>query len=221
MAQTAVYSVNLVGYINKPIPQKLSMIANQLNASPNNKVTTLFGTPVLVDLAVGVPGGLTINKFNGVGYDQLVYDNENGWQGPPGPAGIDMVLNPGGGAFIDNASGAALPVTFVGEVQLSSALTITPGQQVYSSVIPQSLPVTALGIPVPTVPVRTLNITRFNPATQSYLPGYSYELEQGGWLPEVPTPGIAESFFIDWADADQNNVHQGNLTWTRTFPVGP
>jgi hypothetical protein len=131
-----------------------------------------------------------------------------------------MVLNPGGGAFIDNASGAALTVTFVGEVQLSSSLVIHPGQDIYSSVIPQSLPVTQLGIPVPAVPVATLNVNLFNPANGSYK-NYSYEVEQGGWLPEVPTPGIGESFFIDWADTDQNGAHLGNLTWTRNFPVGP
>jgi hypothetical protein len=71
MAQN-VYSVNMVGYINKTMPKGLSMIANQLNASPNNKVTTLFGTPALVDLGPGVPGAITINKFNGINYDLRV-----------------------------------------------------------------------------------------------------------------------------------------------------
>ena len=53
MAQT-VYSVNIVGYINLPVVHGLSLVANQLNAAPNNSVVGLFGTP---------PGGLTINKF--------------------------------------------------------------------------------------------------------------------------------------------------------------
>src|SRR5258707_15596446 len=39
MAQT-VYSVNIVGYINLPIVHGLSLVANQLNASPNNSVVS-------------------------------------------------------------------------------------------------------------------------------------------------------------------------------------
>ena len=53
MAQ--VYSVNMVGYINQSIPQGFSMIANQLNASPDNKVTTLLPAP---------PASTSVFKFN-------------------------------------------------------------------------------------------------------------------------------------------------------------
>src|SRR6266496_2681666 len=51
----AVYSVNIVGYINKSLPPGLSLISNQLNASPDNKVQTLFGSPA---------GQVTVYKFN-------------------------------------------------------------------------------------------------------------------------------------------------------------
>src|ERR1051325_4212662 len=117
MAQ-AVYSVNIVGYINKPLPHGLSLIANQLNASPDNKVQTLFGTPA---------GPITVFKFNPTtgNFDQAAFDPDAGWGDP-----TSMVLNPGEGAFVDNGSDP-FTLTLVGEVKLSSTVNIHPGLDTY------------------------------------------------------------------------------------------
>ena len=85
MAQ--VYSVNIVGYINLSIPRGFSMIANQLNATPDNTLETLMPT---------MPEGTIIYKFNpalrgGLGaYDQYQFSADNpGWApitvNPPNP----------------------------------------------------------------------------------------------------------------------------------------
>src|SRR2546426_805740 len=85
MAQ--VYSVNIVGYINLSIPRGFSMIANQLNATPDNTLETLMPT---------MPEGTIIYKFNpalrgGLGaYDQYQWSADtSGWApitaNPPHP----------------------------------------------------------------------------------------------------------------------------------------
>jgi hypothetical protein len=113
-------------------------------------------------------------------------------------------LNPGQGAFIDNA-GAAFTVTFVGEVQLTSTVNIHAGLDIYSSVIPQSAPITSMGFPVPTAPV---TVFRFNGTSYD---SFSYEPDAGEWSPTAPVPNISEAFFIDNTG--------GNLPWSRTFVI--
>src|SRR4051812_8366959 len=96
MAQ--VYSVNVVGYINLNIPHGFSMIANQLNASPNNTVVTLFPSP---------PDQTTVFKYNAA---TRVYDSadfaDGAWEG-----NTALSLGPGEGAFIYTP--VAFPQTFV------------------------------------------------------------------------------------------------------------
>lgn len=198
MAQ-AVYSVNIVGYVNKTLPSGLSMFANQLNATPNNRVSTLIPT---------APGSITVSKFNrsAGNFDLAIFDPDaGGWNDP-----TSMVLNPGQGAFMDNASGAPLPLTFVGEVQLSSTVNIQTGLDIYSSVIPQAGDLNAIQFPTP--PAGVLSLFKFN---GSAFDTFVYDADSGGWSPSVPTVAIGESFFID------NPAANGNFPWTRNFPVGP
>src|SRR2546427_12593550 len=77
MAQ--VYSVNIVGYINLTIPKGFSMIANQLNASPDNTLATVLAS---------VPENTTVYKFNAVAghYDSSNFSADNpGWTVPGMP----------------------------------------------------------------------------------------------------------------------------------------
>src|ERR1043166_8432452 len=104
MAQ--VYSVNIVGYINVNVPHGFSILANQLNNSPDNHLATLFPTP---------PNGTFVYKFNNASSSYLVDDYDSGWEGDTAGA---MTLNPGEGVFINNPS-TAFTATFVGEVQRS------------------------------------------------------------------------------------------------------
>jgi hypothetical protein len=207
MAQ--VYSVNMVGYINKTIPTGFSLVANQLNASPDNRVTTLLPTP---------PNSTTVYKFNGATYDSIIYVTGLGWD-DGGTGSINMTANPGEGVFIfvDPAEApTGLPVTFVGEVQLSSTVNIGTGFQVISSVLPQSLPLegappAGLGF----TPANGDTVYRFNPATQQYLideyiTGLGWTGDSGG---SAPTPQIGEAFFL--------SATTGGRSWSRTFTVGP
>ncbi len=190
----AVYSVNIVGYINKPLPPGLSLISNQLNASPDNKVQTLFGSPA---------GQVTVYKFNATAgnFDQAAWDPDSGWADA-----TSMVLNPGDGAFVDNG-GDAFTLTLVGEVKLSSTVNIHPAIDTYSSVIPQSGLISTLGFPTPTaqVTVYKFNGTAFD--------SFAFDPDSAAWSPTEPSLNIAEGIFID----NTGPV----LAWTRTFTVGP
>jgi hypothetical protein len=198
MAQ--VYSVNMVGYINQTIPTGFSMIANQLNASPDNKVTTLFPSP---------PSGTAVFKFNPAtgGYVSITFLG-GAWEGDD----TDMTLAPGEGAWI--STDTAFPTTYVGEVALTSTVALQPGFQIISSALPQSLPLTGappagLGFPV----ANGDEVYQFNRASggytaNSYLGG-AWEGDSEG---QPPTPAIGESFWVRTGAAK---------SWNRTFSVGP
>src|SRR5438270_1616829 len=121
MAQ--VYSVNIVGYVNLNIPVGYSMIANQLNATPDNTVINLMPTP---------PNLTTVYKFDPTSALFSSADYTDGaWEGD-----LTITANPGEGIFIYTP--AAFTQTFVGEVQLVSDHALPNGFSIVSSVIPQS-----------------------------------------------------------------------------------
>jgi hypothetical protein len=204
MAQ--VYSVNMVGYINQAIPTGYTMIANQLNASPDNRVTTLIPAP---------PNNTAVYKFNPAtgGYDSVTYITGIGWD-DGGAGSINMTLSPGEGAFI--FAETAFNNTFVGEVALSSTVPLVQGYSIISSALPQSLPLDAappagLGLPV----AGGDQVYQFNRATGGYvfdefITGLGWSGDSGG----PPVPDIGESFFF-------NRTTAAAGSWNRTFTVGP
>jgi hypothetical protein len=195
-----VYSVNIVGYINKAIPVGFTMVANQLNATPDNKVSTLFTAAAVNNMAV-----FKFNPATG-GYLQLTFV-DGAWEGDD----LDMTLSPGEGVFVYSPS--AVTATFVGEVQLQSSITVPSGFSIISSAIPQKAPLDAappagLGLPVG----NNDSTFQFNPATGGYVQNTfvdgAWEGDGGG---AAPQPEVAEAFFFYNAGASK--------TWTRTFTV--
>jgi hypothetical protein len=176
-ASAQVYSVNVVGYINVPVPPGFSMIANQLD-SGNNTVSSLMPS---------VPEGVTIYKFVNGSY--LINGYEFGeWSLP------DMTLNPGEGAFIYNP-GAAFNALFVGEVKQGTLTTPIPaGFSIAASQVPQTGALdSVLGFPV----VDGDTVYLFNNTTGAYaISGYEF----GEWS-IVPTPKVGEAFFVNKVSA--------------------
>jgi hypothetical protein len=196
MAQ--VYSVNIVGYINVNVPHGFSMIANQLNNSPDNHLATLFPNP---------PNGTFVYQFNNASSTYIVDDFADGaWEGDTAGA---MALNPGVGVFINNP-GTAFTATFVGEVQLVSTVAIPHNFSIVASVIPQSANLDVLGY----VPGNGDFVYQFQNASSSYRVN---DFADGAWEGDdggvAPTPAVGEGFFILNANAPKS--------WTRTFVVGP
>ncbi len=198
MAQ--VYSVNIVGYINLTVPKGFSMIANQLNATPDNTIPSVIPAP---------PENTTLYKFNGTGYNSFNFSADN-----PGWFPANGTLAPGEGAFISIDPGQApsgTTLTLVGEVQLVSDVTIPNGFSIRSSVLPISDTLDNLQFPVR----ENDTIYRFNTTTKTYN-SFNWSADNPGWFPPNPTPNVGESFFVS-GDPNQGSAR----TWHRSFVVGP
>jgi hypothetical protein len=169
--------VNVVGYINVPVPPGFSMIANQLD-SGDNTVGSLLPAP---------PDGTTIYKFVGGSYIANTY--EFGEWGLPG-----MTMDPGEGAFIFNPDAAAFNALFVGEVKQGTLTTpLVAGFQIVASQVPQSGALdTDLGFPV----VDGDTVYQFDNTAGSYSVA-TYEF--GEWT--APVPAVGEAFFVNKANA--------------------
>jgi hypothetical protein len=193
MAQTPVYSVNAVGYINTTVCPGFSIIANQLiQPTGENTVKKLFPN---------VPEGTTIFKWKNAEatYDVNTYELGE-WTTET------MTLSPGEGAFIQNTTANPFTVTFVGEVpQGTLATTIPLGFSLVSSQVPQEGAVdTVLGY----VPNEGDTVFKFLCDGQTY---NVKTFELGEWTDSAaPVIKVGEGFFLD-------AKKQG--TWTRNFSV--
>jgi hypothetical protein len=136
MAQSNVYSLNVVGYYNVTVPQSgYYLVANQLNTT-NNQIQYVLPT---------VPNDTTLYKYTGGGYAVAQWEDYNpGWDTPT------ITLNPGETAFVRDVAGTpgGLTLTFVGEVLQGSLVnSFTPGTVCFrSSMVPQAASLAVLGI---------------------------------------------------------------------------
>jgi hypothetical protein len=191
MAQ-AVYSQNVVGYVNVTIPaNSFALIANPLD-SGNNTLGSLI--PV-------APDGTQFFKYGAGGYVTYTYDDlDEAWL----PNG-DVTLNPGEGGFIRNGTGTPLTVTFVGEVlQGVLSVDLPAGFAVRSSMVPQAGNVNEMGVPA-----------QDGDQIFKYVPGtgyttYTFDDLDEDWLPSTPSFGVGEAFFIR---------KSSGASWVRTFSV--
>lgn len=191
VAQTNVYSVNAVGYINLTLPTGFSLIANQLNSTNNTIGSLLTGLPNFSNFYKFVPG---------TGFDiaTLVF---GAWDKP------GLTLNPGEGGFVNLGSPGAL--TFVGEVPQGSLTNAAPaGFSIRSSMVPQSGSIDALGL--------TPLLSNFDNVYKWNGNGYDiYTLVFGSWsvngsAGSAPTVAVGEAVFLNL-----NNP----ISWVRSFSV--
>jgi len=188
MAQ--VYSVNVVGYINKSLPQGFYMLANQLDNGTGNKIVDLIPAP---------PDNTFVYKFKPSNGSFIIIDYLEGWEGDD----LNMTLAPGEGVFI--SSPAAQTVTFVGEVKTGlSSVSIIPGFNVYSSVVPQSAPLDTMGYVANDGDFVYQLKASGGFKVNDYLEGW--EGDDNG---TAPTPAIGESFYVYNPNASK--------AWTRNF----
>jgi hypothetical protein len=203
MAQ--VYSVNSVGYINATMSPGFNLVANQLNATPNNGLNSVLPT---------VTEESQVLKYVGGNYTSDIY---------LGGAWLDSVTGdptttsvaPGEGFFFFNPAAGNATVTLVGEVpQGDVGLTIVPGFSLLSSKVPQDIDLTgANGFPQ----VEEMQYLTFNGPGQAYDTPLIY---LGGWLnsvtgdPANARPTVGQGFFIFHPGASAVN-------WVRTFSVNP
>jgi len=172
MAQSNVYSLNVVGYVNKTIPANYSLIANPLNTT-SNTLSNLLGS---------APNGTGVLRWNGSGFDSSTF-----FFGTWTP---NFTLNPGEGVFI-NPGATGFTNTFVGEVmQGALSNSIPTGYSLRASQVPQAADVTALDL--------TDNLSNGDAILKWTGTGYtSYTLFFGSWNPSTPTVEVGEAFFVN------------------------
>jgi hypothetical protein len=189
MAQSNVYSLNVVGYYNRAtIAHQYTMIANQFNTT-NQTVHAVLPS---------VPDGTGILKWTGVAFAPNNYSSDFGWDDET------ITLVPGEGFFLKNNATTNFSLTFVGEV-LQNTNTINFAANVYKLVslfTPQAgLLQTTFGYPAGDGDsVLQWSGTAYAPAN------YSSDF---GWDSE-PSLAVGDGFFVKAT---------GARTWTRSFSV--
>jgi hypothetical protein len=201
-AQSPVYSVNAVGYVNTSLVAGYNLISNPLNntATDGNLIKTLFGN---------LPDGTQVYLFNGTGFDIGTVDSLSG--GLTGPATLlNHALMPGEGVFV--RINAAQTITFVGEVMAGSLSNPVPaGFSVRSSQVPQAGKVVDdLKFPV----VEGDQIYIYNTTSGKYDIYTSDSLATTGWdgpgAAPNPSVDVGQAFFVHTVAAKN---------WTRSFSI--
>ncbi len=194
LAQSNVYSLNVVGYYNVTVNagQKL-IIANQLNTT-NNTIGVLLAPPM-------VDNNDLLFKYSG-GFAAYQYSTDDGAWLPDGNA----TLNPGEAAFFQPVGARTL--TFVGEVLQGSLTNTLPlGVKVLrSSKVPQAgLVTTTLGLPA----ANNDNLFTFAGGYTAY----QYSDDDGAWLPSEPNINVGQGFFYT------KSPTAPTPNWVRNFTV--
>jgi hypothetical protein len=190
MAQSNVYSLNIVGYVNVPLGG-LTAIGNSLRAGGDR-----------ADEVIPYADGNNIQIWNGASWDTWSMDSLSStcWLNPSGsdaPLASLPILGPGKGFFYGNSTGLT-NITFVGEVRTGTNTVNIP-----AGLTPLSSPLPYGGL-VSTGPINLQvqdgdNIQKWNGVSWDT---YSRDSLSGtGWLapngsdgPE-PTLNVGEGFF--------------------------
>lgn len=195
MAQSNVYSLNVVGYYNVPItPNTLYVVANQLNTT-NNTV------PYILPQVDGMQVQKYAGSWSAYTYDVTIPD----WT----PSANAVTLNPGEGAFL--RSPTATTLTFVGEVMQGNLTNSLPiGTYVIrSSMVPQTgLISTDLALGAEdgdTIQVWNNPNPGWNAST--------YDVTIPGWTPSEPTVQLGTAFFFRKSPTATQSY------WWRSFTV--
>jgi hypothetical protein len=183
MAQSNVYSVNVVGYINLPVAgDKFYLIENPLQANVNNSVTN-----VLQLNDVNFDGSIVFTYTNGVLSPVETFIGGFGWS--PGT----NILVPGRGFYFYSATAGT--VTFTGSVQTNSDITLPSGFTIAGSPFPS--PTSPQQLQLSAVAKDGDILFRFNTAAGSLNEIYTF-IEGFGWSPgstNGPDLNLAEGFF--------------------------
>jgi len=184
MAQ--VYSLNIVGYVNVPVPSGYSILANPLSAGVTNGANEIM-TPI---------DGEQILTWNGAGYDYVSYDvGFGGWIDADFNPSVPPSLPPGKGFFFFNP-GASATVTFVGQVVPSPGVTNSLNLPSGYSLVGSPLPATVTDIT--TAPIRLplidgLQMLEWGGAAYIYS---SYDIGFGGWIDADFNPKAAPGYTV-------------------------
>ncbi len=190
MAQSNVYSLNVVGYVNKTYTPGFTIIANPLNATNNTIANILPNAPFFA----------TVYRYVNGNYDPA-NSYFGAWTDP------NMLLAPGQGAWLYVPAGPNYTNTYVGEVlQGSLTNTLIAGFNLVGTKVPQQGGVQTVHN---VVPAFFDTVYRYDSGVQDYYPSQSYF---GSWSPSEPDIAVGEGFWYYNASGADNN-------WVRNFSV--
>jgi len=205
MAQ-AVYSVNVVGYVNLTMGPGNNLVANHLNNGNNSLSAVIPSAPLLAQV-------LTFNRAVS-NFESDTCDGAGAWFSDATGELSTTTIPPGKGFFFGNPNATDLVVTFVGEVPQGPALRVPlePGLNLIGSIVPQQISLSAAN----GFPQRLLmQYLSFDRATQSYNSlsndGVDTWFSDTTGLPEDARPAIGQGFFI--------NNPEGAINWDRNFTI--
>jgi len=196
MAQSNVYSVNVVGYINLNLTNGLNMVANQLDFDGTGTNNTIIGV-----FSNSLPNGSTVYKFSGGSFNS--YNFARGAWGGNTPG---VSLNPGEACFVSVPS--PVTVTTVGQVlQGSTTNGLSGALTMVSSTFPLSGAIDSTGNGgLGYTPVNGDAAYLWDPVGQGYV---TFNFARGSWGGPSPTVAVGQGLFL-------NSVH---TTWVNSFTV--
>jgi len=199
MAQSNVYSLNVVGYVNVPLVSGFNMIANPLDldgTGTNNTVSGTFGT--------SLPNNSQVYKFSAGGFNNTYIFARGSWSAGASTA----TLNPGEGIFLSVPTGTNF--TFVGNVLQGSETNqfIAPGFTLLGSKIPLS---GGLQTTLQYTPVNGDSVDIYDQSLNSGAGGYHPFVfsTRGGWSPSEPQIAPGVGFFLSTTSS----------SWVQNFTV--
>ncbi len=170
MAQSNVYSLNIVGYANVTVGGGNSIYANPFDLDGVNNADKILNHAPVSD-AGGQPGmdQFYVNTWNGHGFNSVYFEQDfsanntggavtNGWatDGGGGAQGVPPNLPPGVGFFINNG-GPIVTNTFVGNVVpapgTTNNYTVTGGNQLIASRLPVAGQINSAAFQLPLAPL--------------------------------------------------------------------
>jgi hypothetical protein len=197
VAQNNVYSLNVVGYVNKSFPAFQFVMVNNPLSNTNSDLNTLIPN---------APDGSAVFKWN-VGNQDLdgtvpTFVTGSGWV----PNGT---IAPGEGFFV--ASGGDFTNTFVGEVRQGGLTNVLVGNFAFEatgSQVPIGGNITNIMVGYPAEDGDS--VFRWNVGIQDLDPTVSTYVVGSGWTPEVNIEA-GDGFFISRV--------AGPVSWVRNFTV--
>jgi hypothetical protein len=211
LAQTNVYSLNAVGYINVTMYPGYNIITCPLVASPDNTIGTLLnntngqyqaGARNPAQVFAYVNGAYTSDTASSA-------TTPSGWGG-----GGTITMNPGQAIFFFNPASSNMSATFVGTVPTGSMTNaLLPGYNLVGSIVPVSGDIVTNTISTFT---NGQNSGRSSDVLFTYTAGVGYSqntFTAGAWSAGDPTlTNTSEGFFFFNALATTNN-------WVENYSV--
>jgi len=214
MAQSSVYSLNIVGYATVTVPSGFSILANPLSAGATNGANEIG---LLINSEQILTWNAAKSTFNFVSFDSTL----GGWIDQNLAPSQPPSLPPGVGFFFFNPGNTSTNITFVGQVVPSpgtnnaNTLNLIPGFSMVGSPLPANV-TNISSAPVSLPLIDSMQVLTWDNKNNKYIFS-SFDSTLGGWIDAnlspitAPSYSIGEGFFF-------YNPKNVNAAWKQSLP---